>query len=292
MNSKNWNGSYLEKDVIISTAVRMHSILSSCAGGGLHELIITIKRCNIELGFQRFTDENVMNGGRLYISDGYCKTSDIVRCIKSMYNRDIKNCSFSELLSAYQIETVCSNEALRNQLTMAYKRISITPRGLSNDKKTKPSYCYILRLQNQKYYVGSAYEPTKRYAEHLKGKGSKWTQIFRPTEKIKQIKCASLGESLITEDALTLWMMVKFGKDNVRGGRWLQERIKHIPELNEARKIVALHRSDTQKTKGELMVLVLKSGIKYSWYWRDILEKHPSIKEGQFFINILKKCSV
>ena len=87
-------------------------------------------------------------------------------------------------------------------------------------------------------------------------------------------------------------MMVTYGKDNVRGGRWLKEGTKHLPELYDARNIMDLHRKDKATIRDELMILALKSGLKYSWYWRDFLEKYPSIKEGRFFVNLLSKCSI
>ena len=294
-NNDKWNGSYLEDDEIVRVAGRMEGILLSSAGLDFRTLIIALQESNIELGIQRFTDEYLMVGGRIYTPDGYCKLSDIVNCIKPICEVELQGSSFSELLSsAYKIHPACSDEGLRNKLKRTYKRNSVashcinepqlgdstlaqtktvfrsTPSARTksqNANKTKPSYCYILRLQNGKYYIGSAFDPSKRYSEHLKGKGSTWTKLHPPIEQIKQIKCASLGESLITEDALTLWMMVTYGKDNVRGGRWLKEGTKHLPELYDARNIMDLHRKDKATIRDELMILALKSGLKYSWYW-------------------------
>ena len=161
-----------------------------------------------------------------------------------------------------------------------------------SSKETKPSFCYILGLQNNKYYVGSAFTPENRYREHWNGKGALWTKNNPPLIVLKEIKCSSLGESLITEDALTLWMMVKYGKDNVRGGRWLKEGCKYIPELSNANDIMATERFSKREIKENLEILVFKSGMNSSWYWRDFLKKYPSIKKGKFFISMLKKLNM
>jgi predicted GIY-YIG superfamily endonuclease len=161
-----------------------------------------------------------------------------------------------------------------------------------SSKETKPSFCYILGLQNNKYYVGSAFTPKNRYREHWNGKGSSWTRNNPPITVLKEIKCSSLGESLVTEDALTLWMMVKYGKDNVRGGRWLKENCNYIPELKVAGDIVARGDFTKQQIKESLEFLVFKSGVTSSWYWHDFLEKYPSIKQGVYFKGMLKRLSM
>ena len=35
---------------------------------------------------------------------------------------------------------------------------------------------YILKLEGGNYYVGKTDNPTKRYQEHVEGKGSAWTK--------------------------------------------------------------------------------------------------------------------
>lgn len=157
---------------------------------------------------------------------------------------------------------------------------------------TKPSYCYVLRLKEGKYYIGSAFNPRNRYKEHRKGCGAEWTKQYPPLERVKEIRCETLGEAFIVEDALTLWMMVKFGKDNVRGGRWLKEGSKHIAELPAATRIVANKQHTSAQIKEELMILALKSGVQYSWYWKNLLGKYPSISQGRYFKSMLNKCDL
>lgn len=157
---------------------------------------------------------------------------------------------------------------------------------------TKPSYCYVLRLKDGKWYVGSAFNPKNRYREHRKGCGAAWTKRYPPLERIKEIKCETLGEAFIVEDALTLWMMVQYGKDNVRGGRWLKESTKYIPELVEATRIIADVHLTKSQIKEQLMILVVKQGIQHSWYWKNLLKEYPSIQKGRYFQSMLYKCGL
>jgi predicted GIY-YIG superfamily endonuclease len=39
---------------------------------------------------------------------------------------------------------------------------------------------YILKLQNNKYYIGKTNDINSRYKQHLCGSGSAWTKKYRP----------------------------------------------------------------------------------------------------------------
>ena len=77
---------------------------------------------------------------------------------------------------------------------------------------------YILKLKNNKYYIGKSQDPEKRFVEHLSGLGSSWTQIHKPIEIIKIIKNSDDFE----EDKQVKKLMSLYGIDNVRGGSYLQ----------------------------------------------------------------------
>lgn len=47
---------------------------------------------------------------------------------------------------------------------------------------------YILKLKNNKYYVGKSQDPERRFIEHLSGSGSAWTQLHHPIEIIEIIQ--------------------------------------------------------------------------------------------------------
>jgi predicted GIY-YIG superfamily endonuclease len=77
---------------------------------------------------------------------------------------------------------------------------------------------YILRLEGGKYYVGKTDNPTKRYNEHVSGKGSAWTRKHKPVAFETIIPNASAFD----EDKYTKEYMLKYGIDNVRGGSYVQ----------------------------------------------------------------------
>jgi predicted GIY-YIG superfamily endonuclease len=76
---------------------------------------------------------------------------------------------------------------------------------------------YILQLKDGKYYIGKSDNVMKRYEEHLQGKGSKWTTMYKPISVVKVIENASPFE----EDKITKEYMAKYGISNVRGGSYV-----------------------------------------------------------------------
>lgn len=91
---------------------------------------------------------------------------------------------------------------------------------------------YILKLENNKYYVGKTLNFEQRYKDHLNGTGCAWTQINKPIDNIQKIPC----KDKFHEMEETLLMMIKHGIHNVRGGPWTSvhlsvEQIKTINDI-------------------------------------------------------------
>jgi len=74
---------------------------------------------------------------------------------------------------------------------------------------------YILRLENDKWYVGKSIEPEKSYQHHIQG-CSKWTLIHKPLELYKIIPTSNTFD----EDRYVKELMLEYGIDNVRGGSY------------------------------------------------------------------------
>ena len=74
---------------------------------------------------------------------------------------------------------------------------------------------YVLRCEKNKYYIGFSREPETRIASHFLGNGSLWTKKYPPIE-VLSIK---YGSTLL-ENVTTIAFMVKYGFENVRGGRY------------------------------------------------------------------------
>jgi predicted GIY-YIG superfamily endonuclease len=86
---------------------------------------------------------------------------------------------------------------------------------------------YILKLENQCYYVGQAIDVEKRINEHKNMNGSRWTTLH-PLIEILDCFSANTSDVRISgeiEDKTTIDMMIKFGWKNVRGGY-----LNHIDE--------------------------------------------------------------
>jgi predicted GIY-YIG superfamily endonuclease len=76
---------------------------------------------------------------------------------------------------------------------------------------------YILQLEQNKYYIGKSNDPQKRFQEHLNGKGSAWTNLYKPIKLLQIIPNASHFD----EDKYTKEYMLKYGIQNVRGGSYV-----------------------------------------------------------------------
>jgi predicted GIY-YIG superfamily endonuclease len=86
------------------------------------------------------------------------------------------------------------------------------------DPITVEPLLYVLKLENEKYYIGITYNLNFRYAQHCQGHGARWTKLHRPVGIAEVRVNATLGlENLITDEYIN-----KYGKENVRGGSWCQ----------------------------------------------------------------------
>ena len=73
---------------------------------------------------------------------------------------------------------------------------------------------YILRLKNEKYYVGRTHNINKRLIQHFECKGSVWTSMYKPISVDKII----IDCDKFDEDKYLFIYIKKYGIDNVRGG--------------------------------------------------------------------------
>jgi len=82
-------------------------------------------------------------------------------------------------------------------------------------------YIYILKLKEDKYYVGKTSNPDFRITNHFDSKGSKWTTKYKPIQ-IEEIipNCDDYDE-----DKYTNIYMNKYGIDNVRGGSYCEIKL-------------------------------------------------------------------
>ena len=74
---------------------------------------------------------------------------------------------------------------------------------------------YVLECEEGKYYIGITFDFNKRLAQHLAGKGAKWTRLYPP---LRVVEIVHNGATLAMENEVTLRYMNQYGAENVRGG--------------------------------------------------------------------------
>lgn len=121
-------------------------------------------------------------------------------------------------------------------------------------KKIPYMNLYVLKLQEGKYYVGTTHNVEKRYQMHKTGKGAEWTKIYPPVKilSIKQYNFCDPKKALLEEDGMTIQMMKKYGRNNVRGGRFVaveQEKIDELLGYDRCKIIDQYHEAELKKAK-------------------------------------------
>lgn len=89
---------------------------------------------------------------------------------------------------------------------------------LSNGNNTS---IYILKLDQNKYYIGKTKHIDWRLDSHFDGDGSEWTKTYKPIYIIQIIPDCDVYD----EDKYTIKYMEKHGVDNVRGGTFCQMKL-------------------------------------------------------------------
>tara|TARA_B100000212_G_C27216830_1_gene465486 strand:- start:8 stop:457 length:450 start_codon:yes stop_codon:yes gene_type:complete len=90
---------------------------------------------------------------------------------------------------------------------------------------------YVLKLHNNKYYVGESTNIDKRIDKHFNNKGSFWTRKYPPLEILKPIIPHQNHFWELTE---TLHQMNIHGIDNVRGSLFTKEIITKSEKIMAA----------------------------------------------------------
>jgi len=99
------------------------------------------------------------------------------------------------------------------------------------------NWLYVLRLQDDHYYVGTTTDLSKRFDEHWSGKGAVWTTKHPPMIVVS----VDRGKTTFDEDTKVKELMSIFGISKVRGGSYSQcelsqEQIKLIErEINHGK---------------------------------------------------------
>lgn len=76
---------------------------------------------------------------------------------------------------------------------------------------------YILKLEDDCWYIGITHDLNKRLGQHWSGEGAKWTKLHKPIS-VERVIFPADGDTI--ENDTTKEYMEKYGKDKVRGGSW------------------------------------------------------------------------
>jgi len=70
---------------------------------------------------------------------------------------------------------------------------------------------YVLKLEDDCYYVGITMNLNQRLSQHWTGQGAKWTRLHKPVDVMRVVYQGN-------EQAITNEMIAVYGRDAVRGG--------------------------------------------------------------------------
>lgn len=84
------------------------------------------------------------------------------------------------------------------------------------------NYIYVLKLIDDRYYVGRTGNILRRVNQHFKGYGAKYTKTYKP------LKVIEVTDELTKEDErkVTFKYVEKYGWDKVRGSYWCSVNMK------------------------------------------------------------------
>jgi hypothetical protein len=119
------------------------------------------------------------------------------------------------------------------RLLLLNKKLKVFKYKLNRLIIFKMVYIYVLKLENNKYYVGKTSNPSFRMESHFNENGSAWTRKYKP------IKLEALIPDCddYDEDKYTKKYMDKYGINNVRGGSFVtieldENTIEHLTNMS------------------------------------------------------------
>ncbi len=105
---------------------------------------------------------------------------------------------------------------------------------------------YILRLEDNNYYVGYTDDVKKRVKEHMEGKGSTFTKMYKPINLVKVYENVTPSKV----DRFVIKYMKKYGMDSVRGGSYKNIELKKS-QIEELQKEGVIFNEITNKYKSK-----------------------------------------
>jgi len=111
-----------------------------------------------------------------------------------------------------------------------FKLLDCLDESIDNIDITK-NYIYVLKLVEDRYYIGRTSNILIRIKEHFTEGGAIYTKKYKPLKVIEIVEEKSCDDERIK----TLTMMEKYGYEKVRGAYWCGIEIKK-PDMNKYKK--------------------------------------------------------
>ena len=124
--------------------------------------------------------------------------------------------------------------------------------NIGNNLDLTKNYIYVLKLVEDRYYVGRTINIFRRIQEHFTDGGSIYTKKYKP------LKVVEVEEETTTDDErkMTFKYVEKYGWGKVRGSYWCSLEIKRWPNLKSYEKM------KSQRDKKLLEIANLEKHIK------------------------------
>lgn len=113
--------------------------------------------------------------------------------------------------------------------------------NIGNNLDLTKNYIYVLKLVEDRYYVGRTINIFRRTQEHFTGVGSIYTRKYKP------LKVVEVEEEITTDDErkMTFKYVEKYGWGKVRGSYWCSLEIpkpnikrNNKPKLKKFKKLI------------------------------------------------------
>ena len=79
------------------------------------------------------------------------------------------------------------------------------------------TFVYVLKLEDECWYVGYSTQIIHRLRQHFSGLGAKWTQMHKPIKLFCLYPVVDVEEAKKLEKIVTSEYVSKYGQDAIRG---------------------------------------------------------------------------
>lgn len=94
-------------------------------------------------------------------------------------------------------------------------------------EKEKMHYLYVLKCEEDSFYIGVTTNVNRRFRQHESGKGANFTRRRKPLSihKVARLGVMTLREAEKYEDACVIQYIRSLGADRCKGGRFFTDKV-------------------------------------------------------------------